>query len=450
MEIYMPPVVQPRGLMEYANEASNFKNSQQQNQLNNLKLQYAPQQMEMERQTNQAQLENNQLSQDVTKHKLFRDIATEIVGKVKSTGLSEDDPQFNNAFQQISQPYAPIVAKLAGHQYDPSQPVDYQSVKQLAGPTAQEKAMAEIQNKLIEKQLLNPYEHDYVPMQTPSGNVEFYDKKHPNAGGVSAQPMQMQPQAQANGMQAPQPMAQAPNGLVNIFAQQGQNVSPKTAQLQQEEAVKLGSMAQEEDIKRQAELNKSDLALMQSEPQKIAGLNESAMNLAGLGENLNKYGEQVKKDILPTDNSIAYNARQILGSNTILNDITQANGQIMIETMRSMKQDAGVSPSQLMNTEKEWERQLAAATGQGTVESRKHAWDKLTRQLHQTYNSYEKTREEAYKRQRKEYKPLINQNILPGRNIVDADTGDAPIGTVSKLNGQNIRVIGQNQVEVIE
>jgi len=156
MEIYMPPVVQPKGLMEYANEASNFRNQQQQNQLNNLKLQYAPQQMEMDRQTNQAQLENNQLSQDVTKHKLFRDIATEIVGKVKSTGLSEDDPQFNNAFQQISQPYAPIVAKLSGTQYDPSKPVDYQSVKQLAGPTAQEQQQAELQNKLAEQQALAP------------------------------------------------------------------------------------------------------------------------------------------------------------------------------------------------------------------------------------------------------------------------------------------------------
>ena len=156
MNIPMPPVVQPRGLMEYANEASNFRNQQQQNQLNDLKLQYAPQQMQMERQTNQAQLENNQLSQDVTKHKLFRDIATEIVGKVKSTGLSEDDPQFNNAFQQISQPYAPIVAKLAGHPYDPSQPVDYQSVKQLAGPTAQELQQAEIANEVAKQRALSP------------------------------------------------------------------------------------------------------------------------------------------------------------------------------------------------------------------------------------------------------------------------------------------------------
>lgn len=156
MQILMPPVVQPRGLMEYANEASNFRNSQQQNQLNNLKLQYAPQQMEMERQTNQAQLENNQLSQDVTKHKLYKDIATEIVGKVKNTGLSEDDPRFNDAFQQISQAYAPIVAKLSGTQYDPSKPVDYQSVKQLAGPTAQEQQQAELQNKLAERQALFP------------------------------------------------------------------------------------------------------------------------------------------------------------------------------------------------------------------------------------------------------------------------------------------------------
>ena len=156
MDIPMPPVVQPRGLMEYANEASKFRNSQQQNQLNDLKLQYAPQQMEMERQTNQAQLENNQLSQDVTKHKLYRDIATEIVGKVKNTGLSEDDPRFNDAFQQISQAYAPIVAKLSGTKYDPSKPVDYQSVKQLAGPTAQEQQQSKIAGLVAEQQALAP------------------------------------------------------------------------------------------------------------------------------------------------------------------------------------------------------------------------------------------------------------------------------------------------------
>jgi len=446
MEILMPPVVQPRGLMEYANEAANFRNSQQQNQLNNLKLQYAPQQMEMQQKAAQQGLQQDEQAMNVQKQAALQGLATDFKARLQSAKISDPD-QAQQYLDQYVQSRAPYI-KSMGFPMTDRFTVD--QVMQLAGPTAQEKAMAEIQNKLIEKQLLNPYEHDYVPMQTPSGNVEFYDKKHPNAGGVSAQPMQIQSQAQANGMQAPQPIAQAPNGLVNIFAQQRQNVSPKTAQLQQEEAIKLGSRAQEEDIKRQAELNKSDLALMQSEPQKIAGLNESAMNLAGLGENLNKYGEQVKKDILPTDNSIAYNARQILGSNTILNDITQANGQIMVETMRSMKQDSGVSPSQLMNTETEWKRQLAAATGEGTVESRKHAWDKLTRQFRQTYNAYEKTREEAYKRQRKEYKPLINAKILPGRNIVDADTGDAPIGTVSKLNGQNIRVIGQNQVEVIE
>ena len=149
-------------------------------------------------------------------------------------------------------------------------------------------------------------------------------------------------------------------------------------------------------------------------------------------------------------NSIAYNARQVLGSNTVLNDITQANGQIMVDTMRSMKQDSGVSPSQLMNTEKEWERQLAAATGQGTVESRKNAWEKLTRELHQTYNSYEKTRAETYKRQKKEYKPLMSANMLPGHNVIDADTNNMPIGQVGTLNGKKIRVIGQNQIEVID
>ena len=375
----------------------------------------------------------NQLKAHQQKLALGSNIAKQILGQASKVA-QEGTPEFEQAVQQYGNPLRSIMASAFGHENDPSKPIDVNGLKSLAGINIGG----------------DEYEHDFTPQTTPSGDVVFYDKKHPTSAPIFPQ--------QARGMQQPIGNAQQPtqpsNGLVNIFQPTGQGqptgLSPKSAQLQQEEAVKLSAEAEKLQQQQEAERTKSDLALIQSEPEKLAGISKAAMNLQGLGKNLDKYGEQVKADWLPTDNSIAYNARQVLGSNTVLNDITQANGQIMVDTMRSMKQDSGVSPSQLMNTEKEWERQLAAATGQGTVESRKNAWEKLTRELHQTYNAYEKTRAEAYKRQKKEYKPLINPDILPGAKTIEMDTANMPIGQTGVLNGKKIRVIGQNQIEVID
>ena len=389
--------------------------------------------MQSQADENESTASINQLKAHQQKLALGSNIAKQILGQASKVA-QEGTPEFEQAVQQYGNPLRSIMASAFGHENDPSKPIDVNGLKTLAGINIGG----------------DEYEHDFTPQTTPSGDVVFYDKKHPTSAPIFPQ--------QARGMQQPIGNAQQPtqpsNGLVNIFQPTGQGqptgLSPKSAQLQQEEAVKLSAEAEKLQQQQEAERTKSDLALIQSEPEKLAGISKAAMNLQGLGKNLDKYGEQVKADWLPTDNSIAYNARQVLGSNTVLNDITQANGQIMVDTMRSMKQDSGVSPSQLMNTEKEWERQLAAATGQGTVESRKNAWEKLTRELHQTYNAYEKTRAEAYKRQKKEYKPLINPDILPGAKTIEMDTANMPIGQTGVLNGKKIRVIGQNQIEVID
>lgn len=439
-ELNVPDYMQnkPVNVVDLYDFQDRTRANQQELKMNEMKMAEAQKDNELQNKTNQLQYQS-------TAHALGSKIATDIVGKVQAMGIDPSAPDFQQKLDQVASPYRPLMASAMG-QPDNGQPIHWESLMALKGLTAQEQGKADIQQKLAEKQALFQYEHDFTPQTSPSGDVVFYDKKHPNAAPIFPQ--------QAGGTQQPIGNVQQPqrptNGLINIFEQPQQNLSPKSAQLQQEEDVKLSAEAQKLRQQQELERNKQDVALIQSEPEKLAGISKAAMNLQGLGENLNKYGEQVKSDWLPTDNSIAYNARQVLGSNTVLNDITQANGQIMVDTMRSMKQDSGVSPSQLMNTEKEWERQLAAATGQGTVESRKNAWEKLTRELHQTYNSYEKTRAGAYKRQNKEYKPLINADILPGAKVMEMDTNNMPIGQTGVLNGKKIRVIGQNQIEVID
>ena len=402
-------------LMGLAEQAANTKGAYQNQKINQMKMQAAQDEMGRQNQIRQSfaggmpnaqdlykidpefasNYESNQMKMQAGTREFVKGAATDLYNRVKGI----QDPNQQQAI--INQYIEPLKPQLQRMGLPMREPMTMEHLKMILGTTPEEAMQA----KIVEKQALNQYEHDYTPQTTPGGDVVFYDKKHPQGAPIQAQPYGGMQQPIGNAQQPTQPS----NGLVNIFQPTGQGqqigFSPKSTQVAQEAQIQLSAEEQKAKQQQELERNKADLALIQSEPEKLAGISKAAMNLQGLGQNLDKYGEQVKSDWLPTDNSIAYNARQVLGSNTVLNDITQANGQIMVDTMRSMKQDSGVSPSQLMNTEKEWERQLAAATGQGTVESRKNAWEKLTRELHQTYNSYEKTRAAAYKRQNKEYKP---------------------------------------------
>jgi len=152
MNIPMPPVVQPRGLMEYANEASNFKNSQQQNQLNNLKLQYAPQQMEMQQKAAQQGLQQDEQAMNVQKQAALQGLATDFKARLQSAKISDPD-QAQQYLDQYVQSRAPYI-KSMGFPMTDRFTVD--QVMQLAGPTAQEQQQAELQNKLAEQYALAP------------------------------------------------------------------------------------------------------------------------------------------------------------------------------------------------------------------------------------------------------------------------------------------------------
>lgn len=143
----MPPVTQPRGLMEYANEASNFKNSQQQNQLNNLKLQYAPQQMEMQQKAAQQGLQQDEQAINVQKQAALQGLATDFKARLQSAKISDPD-QAQQYLDQYVQSRAPYI-KSMGFPMTDRFTVD--QVMQLAGPTAQEQAQAEIANEVAKK-----------------------------------------------------------------------------------------------------------------------------------------------------------------------------------------------------------------------------------------------------------------------------------------------------------
>jgi len=140
----MPPVVQPKGLMEYANEASNFRNQQQQNQLNDLKLQYAPQQMEMERQTSETALAGAKDKQEQQKLMLAAGMARAIKAQsdsvAKSQNIMPNTPEYEQIVNQTAHRFAPQLSRVMGKQYDPNVQIDSATIDTVAryDPTSTE------------------------------------------------------------------------------------------------------------------------------------------------------------------------------------------------------------------------------------------------------------------------------------------------------------------------
>ena len=144
MEIYMPPVVQPRGLMEYANEASNFRNSQQQNRLNDLKLQYAPQQMAMEQQTSETELAGAKDKQEQQKLMfaagMAKAVKSQAQAKAQSLNIAPNTPEYEELVNSVAHQFGPRLSGVMGQPYDPNIRVDSNMIDTLSryDPTATE------------------------------------------------------------------------------------------------------------------------------------------------------------------------------------------------------------------------------------------------------------------------------------------------------------------------
>ena len=44
----------------------------------------------------------------------------------------------------------------------------------------------------------------------------------------------------------------------------------------------------------------------------------------------------------------------------------------------------------------------------------------------------------------------MSDDVLPGNKILSVDTGNKPIGSTGVMNGKTIKVIGPNQIEVVD
>ena len=144
MNIPMPPVVQPKGLMEYANEASNFRNSQQQNRLNDLKLQYAAQQMEMEQQTSETALAGAKDKQEQQKLMfaagMAKAVKSQAQAKAQQLNIAPNTPQYEEIVNSVAHQFGPRLSGVMGQPYDPNIKVDSNMIDTLSryDPTSTE------------------------------------------------------------------------------------------------------------------------------------------------------------------------------------------------------------------------------------------------------------------------------------------------------------------------
>lgn len=165
--------------------------------------------------------------------------------------------------------------------------------------------------------------------------------------------------------------------------------------------------------------------------------------------NLDKYEKEVGGNPL-ADNAMAYKSRAAMGTDTTINNLESAGWNFVQDAVKSMK-DAGISPSQMMNTETEAQRFKSAITGGGTAKSMKESINRFARAQKLDLMAVEQKRKVEAERVGIPYKPLVNPESLPGPKIYNFDTEDHQIGAeVEADNGKRYRVIDKNTVELVQ
>lgn len=303
--------------------------------------------------------------------------------------------------------------------------------------------------QLIDQQKLT--EPTYASFTTPGGENKAFNTKNPNdvrdIGATSSAPVQQNiPTSPAISTQI-SPIA-APPGWTSktsspaVTAPPGS--SPKTVQRAEELNLEMQQKQGEEQVKAAAKQHEADVALMGVDPTKTAKYTEQIGNMSDLNRNLNivqnKYGEHWYTNNQPFLEVASKFDKDVA-------NVTQNQGQIMVDVIKNFKEVNGVAPTQLMNTEKEWERQKEAAVGGGPVESQLEANKKLMRAFKLDMAGYEEQRKTAAGRLGVDYKPLIPSHLLPNfENSLPAKTGDKPIGSEWVVNGKRYRVVGQDKL----
>lgn len=157
----MPPVVQPRTIIDYANDAANYRTNRQQGDLNQIKLDRAPQQMAMEDQKAQMESEQAQMVQGTQKQAALKGLATDFKTRLQAAKIT--DPALAQQYlDQYVKAHEPYIKSMG---FPMSEKFTLQQVEQIAGATPTEQNQAELANKKAEMEMKQPFELEKAEMQ---------------------------------------------------------------------------------------------------------------------------------------------------------------------------------------------------------------------------------------------------------------------------------------------
>ena len=116
----------PASMPDLVGQMQRAKEFNQNQQLNQIKIDSMPKQIEQQQQT---------AGLDIASKKMeaLKNFATDIKLKMQETGIPETDPRFQPELQSIYNQYGPIISQVTGKPFDPNEPVHWEALKHVAG-----------------------------------------------------------------------------------------------------------------------------------------------------------------------------------------------------------------------------------------------------------------------------------------------------------------------------
>jgi len=119
-------------MVEYANQYSELANRNQQQILNQQKIDAAPQEQELDNRLRTARADDAETGAMDSKHALIQKMADASISRLDSMNIPEGDPRRQQALEQIIAPLRPQLAKLFNKPEMLTNPADEQALRTLA------------------------------------------------------------------------------------------------------------------------------------------------------------------------------------------------------------------------------------------------------------------------------------------------------------------------------
>jgi len=126
------PKVHPVSMVEYANQYSELANRNQQQLLNQQKIDAAPQEQEYDNRIRAAKADDAETGAMDSKHALIQKMAAATMSRLDGMNIPEGDPRRQQALEQIVAPLRPQLAKLFNKPEMLTNPADEQALRTLA------------------------------------------------------------------------------------------------------------------------------------------------------------------------------------------------------------------------------------------------------------------------------------------------------------------------------